>query len=271
MRTSSPRSGGGRCMRLATADRVRASMADHATAPRARAVREPAGVPPAPVARSRAPWRFGPLQPQPGADDNRHDGAAVTVRDYASTREAAARRPRITSRDHVSPCNSGSRCNPSSENAPSELLDDTVERGSTLRTHKIENRGDRQSDARTFANGDLFPLVGEARDQVRQPRVPNRLTIDPRLRPGLPFDPFAGIVIQRAPEQERDSEGAAYVVGTRELGVMPIENAADRLLRQTMRECRASRCPAEEGAPHDRPIFFRKSLHHSIYAVSEPQ
>ena len=98
MRTSAPRSRGGRCMRLATADRVRASMADHAIAPQARAVREQAGVPPAPLARSRAPWRFGPLQPQPGADDNRHDGAPVTVRDYASTREAAARRPRITSR-----------------------------------------------------------------------------------------------------------------------------------------------------------------------------
>ena len=44
------------------------------------------------------------------------------------------------------------------ENAPSEIFDDTVERGAALRTRNVENRRDGQTYAPTFANRNLLPL-----------------------------------------------------------------------------------------------------------------
>ena len=156
------------------------------------------------------------------------------------------------------------------ENAPTEIFDDTVERSAALRTRYVENRGDGQTDPPTFADGNLPPLVGEPRHQLRQPHIPDKLTIDPRLGLGPPIVSPAGIV-QRTPEQEGESECAAHVVGPRKLGVMPIENGADRLFRQPVRKRRTRGRAACEGARHCRPEFFGKSLHRSIYAMSEPQ
>ena len=128
--------------------------------------------------------------------------------------------------------------------------------GSALRTCKIENRGDGQSNAPTFADWNLLPLVGEPRHEVGQPRIPNRLTFHSRIRLRLPTASFLGRVVERTPEQEGDSQCAADVVGSRQLGVMPVEYAANRLFRQPMRKRRTRRRAAREGPLHCRPVFF---------------
>ena len=79
----------------------------------------------------------------------------------------------------------GVRLRPILENAPSDVFDDTVERGTALRTRYVENRRDGRTDAPTFANRNLLPQVGEPRHQLRQPHIPDKLTFNPRIRLGL--------------------------------------------------------------------------------------
>ena len=99
----------------------------------------------------------------------------------------------------------------------------------------------------------------------------SRTALDSIRRPGLPIVSSAGILVQRAPEQEGDSECAADVVGTRHPGVMPVQNAADRLFRQPVRKRRTSRRAAGEGPRHCRPAFFGESLHRSSHAMNSQQ
>ena len=71
-------------------------------------------------------------------------------------------------------------------------------------------------------------------------------------------------LFRRPSEQIRDAEGSAYIVGTAELRIVPMDHIPDRVLRKTVGKRCTRRRSTRQGTPYRCSKCFYPPLHRRV-------